>query len=290
MRSIKKGYLFIGLIIGVLFVYGTIQSDAANLTFFQGKYAKSQEVLGKEISRAARLQFHGGKVQESLGQFIQTRGPGGNIIQEDMGSGIAAAAHIRWELMLVQESLGLAIMKTADIVQQNASLLAIQVQERLREVLLTEAQIVDGMAQEGLGGKIALQAQLNYAGGLMASALYASLQGKETVPIPNELFRILRKNRAFDQLSDFGLAVTLLEKERGLPLSLLLSEKSIQGEASSASMTPVNKGWGGFLEFGLFSVIGFLFSGWAFSQTLQQDKAPRGDEEMEAYEEYQHAA
>ncbi len=313
MRLVKKVMLCMVTGLGVLLLFGVFQSQAqnvggeasssrytrafwfwvgqpqaVNITHLQGEYGKAQEEMGRAIKESAWLEYNRGKVQETLGRFIQEGGPEGNVLQEELGSGIAAAAHIRWRTIGVQEAIADSILSVSDVVAQEAQIVTGENQEGLGQMILEVAQEDYATAQETLGRQVLRQAQLDYAGGIMATTLQASIRGEDAGPISQELVSVVRRNTGYNQLSNFALAASMLEGETGISLSHIFPSES--PAADSGTYAAIDQGWGGFAEFGFFSIAGFVFLMWAAGWVVKNAGSPLEGKEEEEFVEYQEAA
>ncbi len=134
-------------------------------------------------------------------------------------------------------------------------------------------------------------AKLNWAIAEMGKAVFATVQGEAASPISGDAIHIIQSSLGFGAFDDFRLATTLLESETGQPMAQLLPASVTV--ASSGSAGNVSEGWGGFAEFGLFAVTGFVFSMWILAGEAMRNKPPMKGEEEEAvaeYAEYREAA
>ncbi|MFQ5597858.1 MAG: hypothetical protein ACE5GK_07390 [Nitrospiria bacterium] len=138
--------------------------------------------------------------------------------------------------------------------------------------------------------QIQREAELTVAGGMMTRALNAALQGKTVEPIPQDIVNIFKKHGAYNQLSNFMIAVNLLEKESGKSLGHLLPNTP-STIAKGGHFRGHEEGWGGWGEFGYFAVVGFIFSLWAHTWVARSSRPPmEEEEEEEEYMEYKKAA
>lgn len=273
MLSIKKNYIVIYALMGVCFLLAAVTSQAVEINIQKAEYAKSQEQMGREIMQASWLRWSQGRVQEELGHLIQEGGPESNIAQETLGSGIAAAAHLNWAQGKSQERIGGSIVRIAQIVAQEAGLLVGKIQEGFGKIILEEAQADFLTSQEVLGKRILQQAQIDYSIGIMTSALRSALEGKKTAPISKEVVDIAKRNGGYRQLSNFALAVSLLEGDTGMTPSHLLPSRftTTSGTVTASSS---ERGWGGFAEFGIFAIAGILFMMYSAVSQIQSDGPP----------------
>lgn len=289
MRLPKKIKMIMGAGAGILFLVGMLQPQAANIQFLQEEDGMAQEQMGRVVQQAAWFQYNIGNAQEALGRHIQKGGFEGNISQAVLGRGITTTAHMRWAMMNVQESLGSAIAQVAQVAQRDATIGIGKIQEGLGEVFLADAQESFSASQEVLGRQIARRAELGFVGSVMANTLFAALQGEEIAPISQGVIDTLGRNGAYNQLSNFILAVNLLENETGKSLSFIIPDLVPPVVAGTVGYDARDRGWGGFAEYGAFAVSGFVFSMWVFGLTTMSLKPPMEAEEEE-FEAYQKAA
>jgi len=286
----------IAAIMGLSFLLTIVPSEAAEIKFFKQQYGQSQERMGREIMQAAWLKWNHGTAQERLGSFIQTGAENGFFVQEELGSGIAAAAHLRWEGMKAQERIGMAIANVSAVLKKEARILGPEViQERLGTVILANAQtayrigvenqVADGIAlvaaQAGIGREIQTAAQVNWTGGMMAQTAYATLEGRNTEAIPFAMFATLRSAKAFAHEQNFRLAMGLLAAETGMPMTEILPQaQSATSTGSTYSSAGVSTGWGGFFEYGLWSILAFFYVGYLFGRNAFDLRTQGKVEEM----------
>ncbi len=288
MKLTNRVAVFAGLGMGVLLLIGISQSQSANINYLQEEYGEAQEEMGQAIRESGWLEYNRGRVQETLGRFIQEGGPEGNVLQEELGSGIAAAAHIRWRTIGTQEAIAGSILRVANIVAQEALIVAGKVQEGFGEMILLDAQEAYAASQEVMGRDLVRRVQIDVAGGVMATMLQANLRGEETGPIPQEVIDTMRRNGAYKQLSNFALAVSMLEGETGVSLSHLIPNESLT--PGTGTFASIDQGWGGFAEYGFFAIAGFVFLMWATAWVVLRDGPPSAEKEEEEFVEYRKAA
>ncbi len=277
MLSIKKNTIAIYAVMGLCFLLLAVTSQAVEIKIQEAEYAKSQEQMGRDIIQTSWLRWNQGRVQEELGRFIQEGGPEGNVAQETLGSGIAAAAHLNWAQGQSQERLGGSIVRMAQIVVQEAVLLVGRIQEGFGEIILEEAQADFLASQEVLGQQILRQAQIDYGAGIMTAALLSTLEDKKTAPISQEVINIVKRNGGYSQLSNFALAVSMMENDTGKSLSHLLPSRTTTDGSVTASR--IDRGWGGFGEFGFFAIAGALFMMYAVGSVIQNAAPPMAGED-----------
>ncbi len=257
---------------GGLFLFGALQSHAANIQFLQNRYNMSQEQTGRAIQQAAWFKYNIGAAQERLGRHIQEGGQGMVISQTVLGNGIATSAHMRWSFMNTQESIGSAVLQVAQIARDDALLV----------------QDAFSASQEALGAQISRNAQLDFAGSIVTNALYSVLDGQGSEPVSPEIMDIFRKYEAYNQLTNFKLGIQLLENENGQSFSHIIPDVVATADVTTGYSSR-EQGWGGFAEYGVFAVVGFIFSMWTFGWSSIHLKPPMETEEEE-FEAYQKAA
>ncbi|MFQ5588550.1 MAG: hypothetical protein ACE5F7_06895 [Nitrospiria bacterium] len=285
--------VFVGAVLGIVFLAGTLPSQAANLRFLQEEYRASQEELGRQIQHAAWTRFDMGRVQEKLGNHIAEEAPRtmGMVSQEVLGSVFATSGHMRWVLANAQETLGSAIVQTARLINEDGMIVRGKIQEAFGDVIQAEAQESYFASQEALGREISREAQLKFAGSVMANTLYAALRGEEVTPVSHAVTGVFRKHGAYADLANFRLGVSLLENETDRPLSHIIPEIRMASTGLTAGYASKEQGWGGFAEYGGFALFGFIFSMWAFVWTVMNAyPIASGAVEEEEYEAYQKAA
>lgn len=279
MNTTIKMKNIIATIMGLSFLLAVVPAEAVEIRFFKQQFGQSQEQMGREIMQSAWLRWNYGTVQERLGSFIQAGGEQGAFVQEELGSGIAAAAHLRWEGMKAQERIGLAISNVSAVLKKEARIWGPEViQERLGTAILANAQtayrvdvdnrVADRIAlvaaQEGMGREIQTAASVNWTGGMMAQTAYATLEGRNTEAIPFSMFATLRSAKAFELEQNFRLAMGILAAETGMPMTAILPQAPGAVSASGTYSADVSPGWGGFGEYGLWSILAFLYVGYLF--------------------------
>ncbi|MFQ5949219.1 MAG: hypothetical protein ACE5J1_00850 [Nitrospiria bacterium] len=302
MRS-GKIRRFIGLFsIGVLLVSGAHLSHAKEIKFLKIIYGKAQERMGTEIRDLGWLEWNRGRVQEELGRVIQEGGPALEISQEALGRGIAASAQIDWRIKQANVRLAKAKVRTADIVAREEGILGHgAIQERLGAMILAKAQrerlvaeearIADKFdakeRQEGFVRGIVEEARLNWAIGEMGKAVFATVQGKTSPAISDDVLRTVQSKAGFGHLDDFRLALTLLANERGSSFTGLMPPEVTPLPSRAISYTEA--GWGGFAEYGFISLAAFVYVMWMFSGVMT-DLEHHVEEKVEETYEYKKAA
>ncbi|MFQ5780437.1 MAG: hypothetical protein ACE5HN_06575 [Nitrospiria bacterium] len=126
------------------------------------------------------------------------------------------------------------------------------------------------------------EAKLNWAIGEMGKAVSAAVRGEETGPIPANAVFIVRSKGGFGQLDDFRLALTLLSEERGQSMTHL-----VPGPVTPKPARAINyaeAGWGGFAEYGFFSLVAFAYVMWMFSWAMTDLEHHVPKEEEKPYE------
>lgn len=303
MKS-KKIRQFIGLISMAVLVFTWAHlAEATEIKFLKVIYGKAQERMGAEIKGLSWLEFNRGRVQEELGRFIQEGGPEMKISQEALGSGIAAAAHIKWQTRGANVLLAKAIVKSATIVAREESILGPDaIQGRLGAMILARAQKelvhrseagVDDIYnaarhQEALGAQIARTARLSWASGEMSKAVFATTQGRITPEISGEVIRTVQSAGGFGHTEDFRLGLSVLASEGGSAFTELMPSEVTSAPTRAATYAGV--GWGGFAEYGFASVAGFIFAMWLFSNSVTSLEPPVEKGEEEELYEYLEAA
>ncbi len=264
-------------LVGLSFLLAMVPAEAVEPRFFKQAFGQSQEQMGREIMQSAQLKQHYGTAQENLGTFIQTGASRGFFVQEELGSGIAAAAHLKWEGMKAQERIGMAILNVAEVLKKEARIWGPAViQERLGSMIQGNGQgdyridvnnrvadrIALSAAQAGIGKEIQTAALVNWTGALMAQRAYETLAGNNTEAIPVAMFATLRSAGAFEHEQNFRLAMSIMAAESGMPMTQILPQTPVI--TASGSFERVSSGWGGFGEYGLWSILAFLFIGYLF--------------------------
>lgn len=301
MVAVSVGFALLLTIIPSEAAEITFFNEAEELKFFQQKYGQSQEQMGREIMQAGWLKWNHGQSQERLGEFIQSGAQNGVFVQEELGSGIAAAAHLRWEGMKAQERIGMAISNVSAVVAKVDRILGAEaIQARLDAVSLANAQTARRISQdnlialvedqEGIARESQTAAEVNRVGGMMAQIAYDTLEGRNTEMIPSEMFTSLRSARAFDAEQNFRLAMVLLAAETGKPMTEILPP-TLNAPSTGATYagSGVSPGWGGFGEYGVWSILSFLYVGYLFCRNAY-DLRPQKEEAEESPWTYQKAA
>lgn len=290
MFPINKMQGMTGVVTGLFLLFVTVSSQGEEIRFMQEEHGLAQEQMGREIRSAAWLEWNKGLVQENLGVLIQKQGSGLHVEQEALASGIVSSAQITLASMNTQEDLGKAILEIAKIVQADARNFVGNIQRKFEKAVLPETQAAVSRPQSELERQqLRQRVQLEAAGKFMASALESTLRGEITSPISKNVINSVLENRGYNQLSNFVLAVTLLEKERGgTSLSHLIS--NIKNTPAVGSSRVVDKGWGGFAEYGFAAIAGFLFMIWGAGISLQNNRPPMAETDEETSIEYPKAA
>ncbi|HIE66098.1 MAG: hypothetical protein ABGX83_00595 [Nitrospira sp.] len=154
-----------------------------------------------------------------------------------------------------------------EIEQQNASVPLLQ---------------VSNMTQQEVMG-----ARLNWATAEMGKAVFAAVRGEVTAPIAENAVHVIRSQAGFGHLDDFRLALTLLSEERGQSMTHLVPGPVTPMPARANNYT--SAGWGGFAEFGFFSLVAFAYVMW-LSSWVAIDLERHGVREEEKPYEYPMAA
>ncbi len=294
----------IGVIsIGFLLLTGVHTTDATEIKFLKIIYGKSIERGGREIINLALLDSSKIRTQDAINKIIQGKGPEGRITQE-AASKVAAVG--RFVVSNIDRQRGQTILRiskakarTADIITREEGILGpAAIQNRIRAMNLAKAQraLIDveelraarkieaKERQAGFVRRLIERTQLNWATEEMRKGLFASVQGRNPVPMPSQVLGIIQSSVGIGALNDFRLATTLLENETGQPMTQLLP--AFVTVRSSGSARNVLGGWGGFAEFGFFAVTGFIFSMWILAGDAMRNKPPiEGEEEEEEEEE-----
>lgn len=286
---------------GMLLLSTTFSSQAEEIKFLKIKHMNAQEEMGGAILESGRLGWRYGRVQEQLGKIIQDAGPEGKVDQPLLGKGISEAAHLKWQAGVTEEALGSAIVKTSMIVSKEAAIMGKEaIQGRLGAMIQAQAQRewaaskeAESFAatraaalQEEQGRAIQKRARFDWAEGEVATAVRtAHLSEKVSEPIPGEVLISLRSVAGFESEGNLRMALTFMEGEKGVPFTTLLPTAPVI--VATAPSKYVERGWGGFAEFGFFSLLAF---GWAmtmFSWTVTDLDRGRvkKTEEMEEKEE-----
>jgi len=280
MKSHKRVRSILGSVTVGFFLLLALSARTEEIHFSSGIYEASQVQMGEAIKNAAFYRWNMGRIQQEAGAFIQKESLRGEIPQEGLGSWIAAAGHLRWQLFQAQEALGASIIRVAQaatgrVQEELGAVIASNAQQKMAEAS-AEAQVAMGQAIQG-------QAQIQWASGMMAGALHDLLQGKTPSPVAPETLQVLRRTSGgFEAEQNFRLALGLLEQQTGQALTaqVLPSNQSLAALGFS-SLRPESGGLGGFAEFGIWSLLGFLFVGWValreYSSTLPP--YPRAEEE-----------
>lgn len=283
---------------GMLLFSATFSSQAEEIKFLKTKHMNAQQEMGSAIMESGRLGWGYGQVQEQLGKIIQDAGPGGKIDQTLLGKGIAEAAHFKWQMGTSEESLGSAIVKTSMIVSKEAAITGKEViQGRLGAMIQAKAQrewtaseeaksfaaARAAALQEEQGRTIQKKARFSWAEGEVATAVRtAHLSERVSEPIPNEVLFSLRSTTGFESEGNLRMALAFMEGEKGVPFTTLLPAPGVITAAGPSKYT--EEGWGGFAEFGLFSLLSF---GWAMTMfswvmtDLDRGRVKKTEEEME---------
>jgi len=304
MVAVSVGFVLLLTVIPSEARQMSFYNDSEELKFFQQQYGQTQEQVGQEVLESAWLKWNHGVVQEQLGSFIQSGAQNGIFVQEELGSGIAAAAHLRWEGLRAQERVGMAILNARAVLAKVDRILGPEViQERFSAVTLANAQLarqinLDNLVavrialaadQEGMIREIQRGTEVDRIGGMMVQIAYDTLEGRNTAMIPSEMFAALRSARAFDAEENFRLAMVLLAAETGMPMTEILPQVPGAPSGISFSGAAVSSGWGGFGEYGIWSILSFLYIGYLFGKNAF-DLRPQGEEVQEATWTYQKAA
>ncbi len=130
-------------------------------------------------------------------------------------------------------------------------------------------------------------AKLNWATAEMGKALFAAVRGEETAPIPANAIYIVQSEGGFGHLDDFRLALTLLSEERGQSMTHLVPGPLTPKPSRANNYT--GAGWGGFAEYGFFSLVAFAYVMWMASW-VAIDLERHGVKEEEKPYEYPMAA
>ncbi|MFQ5579622.1 MAG: hypothetical protein ACE5FZ_03345 [Nitrospiria bacterium] len=131
-------------------------------------------------------------------------------------------------------------------------------------------------------GSEAEAAKLNWATSEMGKAVYSAIRGEETAPIAGNAVHIIRSQKGFGHLDDFRMALTLLSEERGQPLTHLVPAPLTPKPSRANNYT--GAGWGGFAEYGFFSIAGFAYVMWLFSRSAIDLEQHEATEEEKPYE------
>ncbi len=289
-----------------LFFSTTFSSQAQEIKFLKIKYMSAQEGMGGAIMKASRLAWNEARAQERLGQIIRDTGPQGKFDQPLLAKGMVEAALLKWQVGVAEEEVGSAIVKTSMIVSKEVAIMGKEaIQERIGAMIQAKAQrewIASGEAkllagtrlaalQEKQGRVIQKRASFNWAEGEVATAVRAAhFSENVSEPIPTEVLFSLRSVTGFQAEENLRLGLVLMEGEQGVSFTKLLPAP--EAITASAQVNYVEKGWGGFAEYGFFSLLAF---GWAmamFSWTLTDlDRAQvKKTEEREEEEEFRKAA
>ncbi|MFQ5597813.1 MAG: hypothetical protein ACE5GK_07160 [Nitrospiria bacterium] len=297
---------FIGVLSVFLLFTGVHLSDATEIKFLRVIYDKSIERSGKEIIHLALLDSGKIRTQEAIGKLIVKDASSGRLTQ---AAAVAYSAVEKFVVSGIDRERGNTILRlskaearTADIIAREEAILGpAAIQKRIQamnsakmkqalidaEELRVARKIEAKEQQVRFAKNVVRNAQVNWAAGEMGKGLFARVQGRNTDPIPSEVVGIVRSGLGFGVLDDFRLGLTLLENETGQPMRQLVPAPATV--ASSAYPVTVSGGWGGFAEFGFFSVLGFVFVGWMWFSIVTHDVALY-EEKEEAPLEYKKAA
>jgi len=142
-------------------------------------------------------------------------------------------------------------------------------------------QVANMTSEEVMG------ARMNWATAEMGRAVFAAVRGEVTAPIAENAVHIIRSQAGFGHLDDFRLALTLLSEERGKTMTHLIPGPVTPMPARANNYT--GAGWGGFAEFGFFSLVAFAYVMWLTSW-VAIDLERHGVKEEEKTYEYPMAA
>ncbi|MFQ5780603.1 MAG: hypothetical protein ACE5HN_07430, partial [Nitrospiria bacterium] len=199
-------------------------------------------------------------------------------------------------------SLSRAKARTADIVAREEGILGpAAVQKRIEAMNLANAKKARFIAEEAKIGarfdaklqqtafvkRIVGEAQLNWATGEMARGVFATLQGANSDPIPNTVFSTVQSKAGLGHLDDFRLGLTLLSEERGQSMAHLIPVPVTP--KPSRAINYAEAGWGGFAEYGFFSLVAFAYVMWMFCWSMTDLEHHVTKEEEKPYE-YRKAA
>jgi len=289
MKSIKiMGSILVSTVAGLFLLLISLSAQTEEIHFSSGIVGASQEQMGEAIKNVAFYRWNMGRIQEEAGEFIQKESLRGMIPQEGLGSWIAAAGHLKWELFRAEEALGASIVSVA--MAENG-----RIQEALGSVIASNAQQgvaeARSVAQMALGQEISNNAQIQWASAMMAGAVQATLEGKVIEPLsPEILQRLRRTSGGFEAENTFRLALSLLETETGKAMMQVLPSQEALAVFSASTLQSGAGGLGGFAEFGFWALLGFVFIGWMAFKDYSMTMPPALEVEEEAAWLYKEAA
>ena len=280
MKRGKTIISFFGVVGAVLLIVLAVLSQGEEIKFLKIKYMKAQEDMGAATLAAGQLGWNRGAVQERLGRLIQEAGPNGKIDQASLGRGIAEGASLKWREGEAQEALGAAILKTSRIVAKEMEITGKgKVQERLGTMILAQARLEQDLAeaskraslvkageiQEKQGREIQKAAQFDWAEKTLIGQVQAALQSvspeRAPGPISLEALSIIRSQAGFESEGNLRSALVLFEEKSGISVAGILP----QPEIIAPSIGYAEEKGGGFREFGLFSLLSFVWAMGMFS-------------------------
>lgn len=313
MKLQSKIRRLIGVLgLGLLIFTGVQRSDATEIKFLKIIYGKSVERGGKAIIDLALLDSSKVRTQEAMDHLIRGEASEGRFSEEALA---AFDAVEKFTVSQIDRERGMTILRlsnakarTADIVSREEAILGpAAIAERIRALNRVKAkQALIDAEDARLARRIDARerqlkfvrhlvqgAQKNWATDVMGKAVFTSLQGEVSPPVPSDAVLTVKSTMGFGALDNFRFATGLLEDETGRPMAHLLP--AVVTAASSGSQRGASEGWGGFWEFGFFAMTGFLFSMWTLARTAMRDGVPgvpiEGEEEAEEeYVEYKKAA
>lgn len=298
MKPTKKIRWLMGGVVGMFLLSMTVPSRAEEIRFLKVKYMSAQRETGLAIVESSQGAWRLGQTEERLGKMIRDAGPAGKIDQKMLGEGIAEAASLKWRLGLSKESLGSAIAQTATVAYREAAITGPAArQERLGRAIQAEARydwtlamgarrtalIKAGERQERMGREIQKAAQARWAEAGIGQAVQSALSsGRVSGPISPTALSIVGENVGYRFEANLRLALSLLSNQTGKPLTQMLPAPTIISSAGPPVYTEL--GWGGFAEYGLASLVGFVWAMAMFSWTLTDLDRARVEEVKEAEE------
>jgi hypothetical protein len=273
MKPMYAKRMIASIFVPIFLIISAFRADAIEVKFLKIKFMNAEKTFASALSEAARLKWEAGQGQEELGRLIRDGGPQGRVDQEAFGKAIAGGASLKWRHDRVQERLGAAIQKTSNIIMREEEITG-NIQEELGRIILANAQIewIDPaelalnaqrraeIEQEKLGRDIQRRAHFVWAENELARSVQMALLSSlalEKSQVPNGVFSVLRRETGRTHEEELRMATALMDEEKGEALERILPS----GPASVSSSAPTvrtDTGWGGFGEFGLPALLGFL--------------------------------
>jgi hypothetical protein len=257
MTRANKLRLVSGAVLGIALVLTALPARAQEVKFLKVKFSGAQEELGRAIQDAAQLRVHRGSAPEK------------GLAQERLGSAIAKSALIVFSEKTIDREVRKQFGKM--------SLAASRGYPISPEARQAEALRRAGRFQELLGAEIMRKVRLTRAEEDLNRAVQESLRSPRIPRSFSERFdenlSVLNEELGYGPENDLRLGFALLQSGTGRPLLDLLP----QPETPRPSPTRYTEaGWGGFWEFGIYSLFAFFAAWWMFSWVLRDlDRRPR---------------